>query len=491
MRLKKTFTILGIFLAGAALFHLGRISAGTPGAGLGGREAHAEEQHQQYTCGMHPFIIEDKPGDCPICGMKLTPLKKSGASGPKTSGERKIKYWVAPMDPSYIRDKPGKSPMGMDLVPVYEDQAVVGQLITIDPATRQNMGVRTERAQRRDLHRVINTVGLVSYEEPRQYSVNSKIEGWIEKLYVNETGGKVAKGDPMLAIYSPALVAAQEEYLLAVAGLKTLGASPAPDVAAGAKRLVESARKRLAYWDISAAQIKALEKRGSAEKTLTLYAPYNGIVTSKKVREGMFVKTGMELYKIADISRVWIYADIYESELPWVKTGQRAAIELPYHHGAPLTGVIDTIYPYVEAKTRTVKARIAIDNRDEFLKPDMYVNVRIESQPRRGVLAIPAEAVINSGQRRTVFVEREKGRFEPRVIKTGLQGGDGYIEIKQGVLEGEQVVTSAQFMLDSESTLRAAIAKMLDPKKDEGSEADDLFDDGKPAPQDDDPEALF
>jgi len=491
MKIKTLAVSIGAIATGAALFLLGQVTAGSGTADIVPHEAHAEEA-RQYTCGMHPFIIENQPGDCPICGMKLTPLKTAAAPA---GGDRAVKYWVAPMDPSYISDKPGKSPMGMDLVPVYEGESVVGQIINIDPATRQNMGVRTEKAKRRDLGRAIRTVGVVSYEEPRQYSVNSKIEGWIERLHVNQTGGFVKKGAPMLEIYSPALVAAQEEYLLAVAGLRTLGDSPAPDVADGAGRLVASAKKRLAYWDISDEQIEKIEAKGEADKTLTLYAPYDGVVTAKMVREGMFVTAGMELFTIADISTVWVYADIYEYELPRVARGQAVTIELPYREGETMRGVIDTVYPYVEPATRTVKARVSLDNRDYALKPDMYVNVRIQAEARRGVLAIPAEAVINSGETKTVFVERGEGRFEPRLVKTGLQSGDGYVEIIQGVLEGEAVVTSAQFMLDSESALRTAIRKMLEPKEPEkgaDSGIEDLFAEKKEAAAAaGGPEALF
>jgi Cu(I)/Ag(I) efflux system membrane fusion protein/cobalt-zinc-cadmium efflux system membrane fusion protein len=473
-----------IVLAFASLLYFDAKNPSTSGISTIGIEAAHAEEHQEYTCGMHPFIIRSEPGNCPICQMALTPVKSGGAAAAtQPPGERKIKYWVAPMDPSYIRDQPGKSPMGMDLVPVYEDQAVIGQLIDIDPVTRQNMGVRSERVRSRDLHRTIRTVGVVGYEEPKQYSVNSKIDGWIEKLYVNETGGVVKTGQPLLEIYSPQLVAAQEEYLLALRNKASLANSTVSGIAAGAARLLDSSRKRLKYWDISDRQIAAIEQNDEASKTLILHAPYDGIVTLKNVSEGMFAKAGMELFKIADISKVWVYADIYEYELPWVKIGQEVRVQLPYQ-SEEIIGRISTIYPYVEQRTRTVKARIDLDNRDFELKPDMYVNVRIKSEAAKNVLSIPVEAVLNSGERQTVFVEREQGKFEPRLIKTGLQDENGYLEIVQGLLADELVVTSAQFMLDSESTLREAIQKMLEPKNNNQapqpagpSELDDLFTD--------------
>ena len=427
--------------------------------------AAAAEAPQQYTCGMHPMIIVDEPGLCPICNMELTPLKATGGSAdPTTTGERKIKYWVAPMDPTYIRDEPGKSPMGMDLVPVYEDEAASGSIISVDPVTSQNMGVRMTVAKRKDLSRTVRTVGLVGYEEPKQYSVNSKVDGWVERLYVNETGQLVKKGSPLLEIYSPALVSAQEEFLLARDNSKALADSPFPSISEGAKRLLESSKRRLKLWDISDRQINALENTGKVRRTLTLYAPYDGIVTMKMVRQGQFIKSGMELLMLNDISKVWVYADIYEYELPWVKIGQKAKIILPYVGSDPIASEISTIYPYVDPKTRTVKARFDIDNPDFALKPDMYVNVRLETQPVKNALTIPAEAVLHSGEIETVFVALGDGKFEPRQVKTGVQNEDGDIEIIQGLLDGDHVVTSAQFMLDSESKLREAIQKMLNPQ---------------------------
>jgi len=425
----------------------------------------AEEGAQKYTCGMHPMIITDEPGLCPICNMDLTPLKPSGPeSTAGMTGERRIKYWVAPMDPSFIRNEPGKSPMGMDLVPVYEDEVASGTMITIDPVTSQNMGVRTAVVKRKDLSRTIRTVGLIGYEEPKQFSINSKTDGWVERLYVNETGQFVKKGAPLLDLYSPALVSAQEEYLLAPNNHQSLAESPFPEIARGAKRLLDASKRRLKLWDVSDRQVAHLEKTGEVSKSLTLYAPYDGVVTMKMVREGQFVKGGMELLMLSDISKVWVYADIYEYEMPWVRVGQKARILLPYVGSEPIESTVSFIYPFVEPKTRTVKARFDIENPDFALKPDMYVNVRLESEPVADALTVPAEAVLHSGEKKTVFVAQGEGKFEPRLVKTGLQNDEGDLEIVQGLLEGEHVVISAQFMLDSESKLREAIQKMLNPE---------------------------
>lgn len=387
---------------------------------------------QQYTCSMHPFIIRDEPGNCPICGMTLVPMRIAG-SGKETEAK---------------------------------EGDATSAVIAIDPVTQQNMGVRFSTVSRRDMSRTIRTVGVVAYEEPRQYSINSKIEGWIERLHVNETGSQVKKGQPLLEIYSPELVTAQEEFLLALRNKAALAKSEVPEIAAGAGRLVEASRKRLRYWDISEAQIKTLEKSGTVQKSLTLYSQYDGVLTQKKVNEGMFIKAGMELFQIADISKVWVYADIYEYELLWLKVGQAATIQLPYQQ-EPVQGRISTIYPYVEAKTRTVKARIDLANPGLELKPDMYVNVRIETQPMKNVLTIPMEAVLNSGEHQTVFVSLGEGKFEPRLVKLGLQAEDGFVQVVQGLAENESIVVSAQFMLDSESTLRAAVQKMTEPEKEQ------------------------
>jgi Cu(I)/Ag(I) efflux system membrane fusion protein/cobalt-zinc-cadmium efflux system membrane fusion protein len=442
---------------------------------------------QQYTCGMHPMIITDEPGLCPICNMDLTPLKASGGvTSAKPVGERKIKYWAAPMDPTYIRDEPGKSPMGMDLVPVYEDESATGSIISIDPVTSQNMGVRMSPVVRKDLSRTIRTVGLVAYEESKQFSINSKIDGWVERLYANETGQFVKKGSPLLEIYSPALVSAQEEFLLARNNQLSVAQSSFPSISDGASRLLEASRRRLKLWDISDRQIARLESTGEVAKNLTLYAPYDGIVTMKMVKEGQFIKSGMEMLVLSDISKVWVYADIYEYEMPWVKVGQKGRIILPFVGSEPIESLVSYIYPYVEPKTRTVKARFDLNNPDYLLKPDMYVNVRLESEPVENALTVPVEAVLHSGEKQTVFVALGEGKFEPRLVKTGVQNETGDIEIVQGLLEGENVVTSAQFMLDSESKLREAIAKMLERKATPteivhehatGEEVDDLFTD--------------
>lgn len=399
---------------------------------------------QQWTCGMHPFIIRDEPGLCPICHMELTPVK-AGTSG------------------------------SADVASASGDGG-----IAIDPVTTQNMGIRSEVVSNRRLSRTLRTVGLITYEEGRKYSVNSKIEGWIEKLYVNREGQEVKPGQPLLAIYSPELVAAQEEFLLALSNGRRLAASPVPEVGESAKRLLTAARTRLQYWDISAEQITALETSGQPSKTLTLYSRHSGVVISKKALEGMRVMAGEELLQIGDVSRLWINAEIFEYELPWVAVGQEAEIELPYAPDKVERGKITHIYPYLRNETRTATARIEVDNPGLALKPEMYATIRIRAKAVTS-LAIPADAVLNSGQVRTVFVVQEGGKFEPRPVILGVSGEDGYVQVKEGLQEGERVVVSAQFLLDSESSLREALRKMSGagmseaPAAPGGDQLDDLF----------------
>lgn len=437
-----------------------------------GHDTVAGSEATKYTCGMHPFIIQDEPGICPICNMELTPLK-AGTGG--QGGEREITHWVSPMDPGYVRDAPGTDYMGHDLVPVYAGGSSGG--IAIDPVTRQSMGVRTAPVEVRDLSRSLRTVGLVAYDESRQYAVSSKVEGWIERLHVNQSGQQVRKGQPLLEIFSPDLVAAQQEYLLALESSRRLTPSPFPEIAAGGQRLLDAARSRLRYWDISAQQINQLEQTRQVSRTLTLYSPNSGIVTMKKALQGMRIMAGEELLQIADLSRVWVNAEVYEQDLPWVKVGQAARVELPYAPGRTLTGKVDYLYPYLDGETRTAKARIVFANPGLELKPDMYANVQITTTALKSVLAIPADAVLRSGAGTVVFVALADGKFDPRPVELGASGDDGYVEIRSGLAGGEQVVTSAQFMLDSESKLREAIQKMMEPAAPGGATGKDALDD--------------
>lgn len=430
------------------------------------REQVAQEEQQLYTCGMHPNVIQEGPGNCPICGMNLTPLEgtatPASTAAASAGGKKKILYWRAPMDPTYISPQPGKSPMGMDLIPVYEGEEAFGATVRINPVTEQNIGVRTALVRRKDLSQTIRTIGRVDYDEARVSHVHTKITGWIEHTYVNTTGQHVEAGEVLLDIYSPQLVTAQEEYLDARENLRRAAGMASK---ANLESILASTRRRLEYFDISATQIEELARTGEVRKTLDIESSFNGIVVEKHALDGMEVKSGMRLYIIADLSQIWVYADIYEYEVPWVEVGQPGVMTLSYAPGEKYYGQVQYIYPYLEEKTRTVKVRLAFPNPNFDLKPGMYANVEIQTSPIEDALVVPMEAVLYSGERNLVFVSLGEGRFVPRDVTVGLESGDGFYEIREGLKEGETIVTSAQFLLDSESKLQESIAKMLAGRK--------------------------
>lgn len=399
---------------------------------------------------------------------------KAGDIDPKNG--KKIKYWVAPMDPTYIRYEPGQSPMGMDLVPKYEEEGEKEATsdIRIDPVTVQNMGVRTAKVTRKPLTKSIRALGTITYDERRIHAVNTKFDGWIEKMHVDFEGEAVRRGQPLFDIYSPKLVTAQEEYLLAKRQYDTLSDSPYESVRNSAERLLQASRKRLEYWDISKWQIKHLEQTGQAAKTITIHSPASGVVIKKNALEGHFVKAGQHQYDIADLSKVWVDVEIYEYELPFVKVGMPARMELSYLPGKSFTGKVIFAYPFLTPKTRTARLRLEFDNSDFQLKPDMYANVFLKSSIADNAVVVPQQAVIDSGVRKLVFVAKGKGRFEPREVTIGAEGEDGTFQVLEGLNGGEEIVISAQFMLDSESRLREAVQKMLNATAPGGSDADDL-----------------
>ncbi len=424
---------------------------------------HTDEKGQLYTCGMHPEVILDEPGQCPKCGMDLVPLKTNEQAKNKPAGERKILYWQAPMVPTEIYDKPGKSKMGMDLVPVYDDQVSSGSSVQIDPATVQNMGVRTAPVERIDFVRTLRTLGKVDYNEEAIFVVSARISGWIEKLSVNFTGQAVRKGQTLLDIYSPELVTTQQEYLLALKNQQMVKDSKFGSIRDGAESLVKASRQRLANWDIPESEIRRLESSGQVRKTLRLSSPANGVVIHKNAVLGMHIKEGMDLYRIADLSTVWVNAQIYDNESSWIKVGQPAELELSYAPGKTLKGKVSFIYPYLNEKTRDLKVRIEFPNADMQLRPGMYGNVRIQAPAIANALVVPTEAVIRSGERNIVFLAQGNGKFAPREVQIGEES-EGKIHIISGLLGNERLVISAQFMLDSESRLQEAIQKMLAEK---------------------------
>ena len=410
-----------------------------------------------YRDPMNPQITSPTPKKSSD-GMDFVPVYGEPSAA---SGERRIAYYKDPMHPWFTSDKPGKAPdCGMDMVPVYEGESD-REGIKIDPVTVQNIGVKMETVEKRRLTKVIRTVGKIDLDETKVYSVNTKIMGWVEKLYVDYTGKVVREGDPLLELYSPELVSTQEEYLQALRYRDRLRMSSLEEARSGADALVESAKRRLLYWDITEAEIQDLEKRGTPKKTMTFYSPVDGIVMDKMIFKGNSVMTGMDLYKIADLSTVWIIADIYQYELPWVKVGQSAEVELSYLPGKTSKGTITYIYPMLSMETKTAKVRVEVRNTPAIdFKPEMYATVKIASPVVLDAVAVPDQAIIRSGERNIVVIALGGGYFDPREVKLGVMA-DGFVQILQGVKEGEKIVTSSQFLIDSESNLKAAVGLMI------------------------------
>ena len=425
---------------------------------------------QLYTCGMHPQIIREEPGDCPICGMRLQPVRaNTAATSPGTaartaaaSGERKINYYKSTMTPGEIRATPGKDSMGMDMVPVYEGEDSSAQNnIHIDAVTIQRMNLRTALVERGPVRREFRTVGIVAYNEQGLRDITTKYDGWLEKLDVNATWTAVKAGDPLFEIYSPDLYNAQLNYLVA---LRSEGAAGGP--------LTRASLERLRLFDVSADVVTRLAQAGEARRTYLYRAPAAGVVIEKMAMQGQMMKAGERIYRLADLSTVWVNAQIYEKDLPYIHDGQATSVHLTYGQDRTIDGTIQLILPQVEDLTRTATARIVLRNPDGFLKPGMFVDVRFSAQLADDAVLVPDMAVLRSGEHNTVFVAREGGSFEPRDVKLGARSEGGVYQVLSGLRAGERVVTSGQFMLDSESQLREAIEKMLQPVAAEAAPAE-------------------
>jgi len=375
----------------------------------------------------------------------------ASGNGPVVNAEeeKEVLYWVAPMDQNYRRDKPGKSPMGMDLIPIYADtDADVGEgnsTVSISPEVVQNLGVRTAIAERSRLWRGIDTVGYADYDESRVSHIHLRTEGWIEKLTVQSEGERVNKGEFLFELYSPKLVNAQEELVTAIAS--------------GNKGLIRASKERLSALGVSDSQIKKLQKDKKIQQRISVYAPQDGVVSTLPVREGMFVKPSMKVMSLGDLSSIWILAEVFEKQSAWVKVGQPAEVSLSYHPGKIWQGNVEYIYPDLDPITRTLKVRLRFDNPDEALKPNMYANITIFGGPKEDTIVIPIEALIRTGREERVVISLGEGRFEARAVTAGIESGD-FVEILQGIEEGDQVVTSGQFLIDSEASMRASLTRM-------------------------------
>ncbi|HUI93403.1 MAG TPA: efflux RND transporter periplasmic adaptor subunit [Chitinivibrionales bacterium] len=425
-----------------------------------------QTQHIVYHCPMHPNYLSDKPGNCPICGMKLVPVSQlEHQSEANKNGQRKILYYRDAMNPSYTSPNPGKAPDGMDLVPVYEDGASGEKgAVKIDPVTVQNIGVTTETAARRTLTKEIQVSANLEVNETSIGIVNTKVMGWVEKLYIDFTGQPIKKGQPLLTIYSPDLVSAQTEYLQAIRYVKGLPPGASEEAKHGAEELVESSKRRLLNWDIPDKEIKALEDRGAPEKTMTIYSPIDGVVLEKMVAAGQNVMPGTTLYKVADLSTLWAIANVFQQDLPLIKIGMEASIEVSSLPGRTFTGRVQFVSPVLDLDTKTAAVRISIRNSaDRALKPQMFADIKISSPMAVNGLSVSEQAVIHSGKRDLVIVALGNGYFRPQDVKVGANAG-GFVQILSGIAEGQTIVTSSQFLIDAESNLKEAVGAMSPPE---------------------------
>ena len=399
----------------------------------------------------------------PAFGQAPSPTPDAAAADPAAGEEREVLYWRAPMDPTFTSDRPGRSPMGMDLVPVYASDA--GTLppgtVRIDPGFVQSIGVRTEPVARRDIAQTIRTVGTLAHNDRQIAWVNTKYDGWIENVAVNYLGETVEEGQVLFDIYSPQLVTTQMEYLQAVDYSARLETSEYPAIAERARSLVASTRARLNYWDITDAQIETLERERAPRRTLSVLSPVTGVVVEKldQALDGMHVEAGMNLYKMADLTTIWVDVEVFEHQVEAMRVGQRARVELPYLPGRPYTGFVRYLYPHFDERTRTMTVSIELENPDLTLRAGMYANVTFDVPVARNALTVPEEAVIRGGTRDLVVLERSPGTFQVAPVTLGRYG-DGVWEVLDGVEDGDTIVVSAQFLIDSESNLTAAIRNL-------------------------------
>jgi RND family efflux transporter MFP subunit len=429
-----------------------------------------------YTCTMHPSVRAAKLGKCPICGMDLVPvMKKSGdetpveasssetqqakaeakTSPPQPSG-RKVKFYKSTMMAGETSAKPGKDSMGMDMVPVYEDEkAPAGNKpseFVVPVERQQQIGVRYAKVERKPLRHTIRAVGLIVPDKTRNWQFVSRVDGYVQKLDVTAPGQLVEKEAPLLSIYSPDLLTSEREF---VELLRMRDQAKSKDARDTPQRLIESAKRRLQLWNVTEQQITELEKTRKASDTLTLLSPFRGVVQSVPVEQGKNVKVGDMLVEVADLSVVWVWAEFYENELSMLSIGQKFAITTKSYPGEKFEGTLSVINPFLDETKRTAKVRIDIPNPDFKLQPGMYVNAELEMDMGQA-LTVPVSAVMPTGTRSVVFVDKGEGKLEPRIVQLGTKYGDIY-EVQSGLQENERVVASANFLIDAESKVQGAL----------------------------------
>jgi RND family efflux transporter MFP subunit len=422
---------------------------------------------------MNPEFHSDKPGKAPD-GMDLVPKYAEEAGSQNHAGHaaggtgavpagKKILYWYDGMNPAFRSNKPGKAPDGMDLIPMYADSEqsmaeMPAGTVKISSTKQQLIGVRTDTVKRESLKRTIRAVAQVQIDETKIARIHVKIAGWVDKVHVDFIGKLVRKGQPLFSLYSPDLVATQQEFLIARRAEKDLASAPFQEVSKGAETLLQAARQRLRLWDMSDEQIRQLEETGEVSRTTTMYSPIDGFVLKREVFERTYITPETELYEIADFSTVWVNAEVYEYEVPYVKVGQSAQMTLSYFPGKAYAGNIVYIYPTVDPMTRTVKVRLEFPNPSFELKPDMFADVQLNIGYGTQTV-VPQEAVLDSGSEQVVFVAMGDGYFEPRRVQLGPRLEDRVV-VLSGLKAGETIVTSGNFLIDSESRLKNAMAGM-------------------------------
>lgn len=423
----------------------------------------AEHKPLYYRHPMNPKVTSPTPAKDEM-GMDYLPVYADEVSQTTQPNKGRILYYRHPMGAADTSPMPKKDEMGMDYLPVYEGEVSSSKLLTISPEKIQKLGVKTEKIQYRDLVRSIRAPGSIQVDERRLHVINAKFEGWIQRLLVNSMGQAVKRGQPLLESYSPDLLTAQQEYLIAKQGETSLQQA-SPQALTTAQQLTHNALKRLNYWDIGPAQLKRLQEQELVLETLPLLSPVNGIVMEKPAVEGMRFMPGEMLFQIADLSRVWLMVDVFEPDLEWVKMGQAVVVAIKAYPDKSFHGQIGFIYPTLNTDTRTVKVRVEMDNAQGFLKPGLYGSVELlASQQQHRELSVPDSAILDSGTRQVVLVQKDEGRFEPRTVKVGHQAS-GYSEVLEGLQDGDNVVTRANFLIDAESNLKAALDSMSGVEK--------------------------
>ncbi len=411
-----------------------------------------------YVCPMHPQIVKDEPSNCPICGMDLVlkkPIEAEPIKKTEKPKEKKILYWVAPMDANYRRDKPGKSPMGMDLVPVYdqgEEDTTKDEFpkITINATTAQNMGVRIEKAVINKLSRTIKTIGSVTYDEDSLHHVHVRSSGWVERVYSQSLGDKVTKGKILLEYYSPDILAAQKDLLIAArAGSVIVGRG---------KSLTESSKSRLRDLNVPQNVINKINRTGKTQNRIPIIAKNNGVITRIGIRNGMYITPSTEIYTIADLSSIWVIVDVFEHQLSWVKKGDKAEIQVRAVAGKTWQGKVDYIYPELNPNTRTLRVRLKFNSPEQLLKPNMFADVTLYSQSKQA-LTVPSEAIIYYENSPRVVKVVAKNKYQPVKVKIGMKS-NGQVEILSGLNKGDDILVSGQFMIDSESNLQASFRRL-------------------------------